>query len=118
MSDPTLDVITASSGPSPITAGGTITFQYPDGRARATYIGDGAGRPVLGVRSSQATYQPDIDFTVALNATNIVVTYLAASPIAANVPVSLQLSVRDTSGSPVAASNAFAVPAEVFPAGI
>lgn len=121
MSDPDFDIISASSGAVPVAAGGTITFQYPPGRARAVYMDAGA-RAVLGVRSSQAIYNPDTDFSVAFNSDVIVVTFLAATPIPANVPVSLQAPIRDTSGSPSAGStddgNEFGVPAEVFPQGL
>lgn len=107
MSDPTLDILNASSGAVPVAAGGTITFQYPDGRARATYLA--AANAVLGVRSSQALYRQDLDFTYVLGPTSVVVTYLGTIPIAANVTVSLQLTIFDTSGSPVSA-DAFSIP--------
>ncbi len=98
MSDPVLDILTSFSGITSVTAGGTITFQYPSGRARAVYMD--AGPAVMGVRSSQAIYNQDTDFTVVLGTDSVVVTFLGNIPIAPSSTVALQLPLRDTSGQP------------------
>jgi hypothetical protein len=101
MSDPVLDILSAFSGTTPVAAGGTITFQYPTGRARAVYMD--AGPSVMGVRSSQAIYNQDTDFTIVLGTDSVVVTFLGVIPIAAASTVTLQLPIRDTSGQPTVA---------------
>lgn len=99
MADPTLDILLSASGNTPVTAGSTLTFQYPDGRARGVYM-DSGGPAILGVRSSQALYTQEVDFTLVFGDSSVVVTYRGVVPIAANTPVSLQLPLRDTSGYP------------------
>lgn len=98
MADPKLDIMYSATGASPVAAGGTITFQYLPGRAFVNYAGQGPAR--MNVRASQANYVQEVDFKIAFNASNIVVTYTGTVPIAANTPVGLELPLRDMSGVP------------------
>lgn len=83
------------SGVSPVSTGGTLTFQYPANRSVASYLG--GGPTLLNVRGLQGNYIQDYNFTVVLNPTNIVVTWLGATPIPVGAPVGLQIPVVDTS---------------------
>lgn len=110
LGDPFFDVLQANSGSSPVTTGGTITFQYPSARAPASYrlaLGLGAaGSPAMFIRAMQAQFVAETDFTVSFGPTSIVVTYLAQTTIPAGSTVSLQLPVNDTSGYGTLAGHA------------
>lgn len=98
MADPALDIVSGATGVSPVRAGDTITFQYPAGRAFASYAGMGPAR--LGIRSMQAQFVQEVDFRLEHSSSGITVTYTGTSPIPTNTPVSLELPIRDTSGVP------------------
>lgn len=101
MADPAFDIVASAVGASPTSSGSTITFQYPAGRAAASYVGGGLA--ALSVRANQAVYS-ESDFRVAYGPTNITVTLGAlVPPIAANAAVTLQAALRDTSTEPAVA---------------
>lgn len=100
MADPALDIVFAGSGSTPTSAGSTITFPYPPGRAAASY---GGGLSKLGVRANQAVYDESA-FAVAYGPTNLTVTLGAPIPaLPANTQVYLQVTPRETSMEPAVA---------------
>jgi hypothetical protein len=72
---------------SAVAQSGTITFSYPAGKTRGDFVG--AGRHLM--TALQATYRSPVDFTVALNATTVVVTWQRSSSLPAGTQVRLQL---------------------------
>lgn len=114
-SDQKIDIVAGNSGVSPVAAGSTLTFQYPPSRGPASYAGQKYAW--LSVRAMQGLYIEELDFSIAYNADSIVVTYAASTTIPANVPVTLQLPVKDTSGAlqSVELSSSTATPATPTP---
>lgn len=106
MADPAFDVILSAVGASATGSGSTITFQYPAGRAAASYTGGGLSS--LGVRSNQTVYSESA-FAVTFGPTNITVTLGAPVPsLPANTQVYLQVALKDTSTEP--AVNGYPLP--------
>lgn len=100
MADPVLDIVYAGSGSTPTVPGSQITFQYPAGRAAASY---GGGLSKLGVRATQTVYDESA-FAVTYGPSNMTVTLGALVPaLPANTQVSLQVAPRETSMEPAVA---------------
>ncbi len=100
MADPVLDIVYAGSGSTPTVPGSTITFQYPAGRAAASY---GGGVSKLGVRAFQTVYDESA-FFVTYGPTNMTVTLGALVPaLPINTQVYLQVAPRETSMEPTVA---------------
>lgn len=112
-SDPPFDILYSAIDGASLTSGGTITFQYPAGRAAVCY--DGMWPAQMFIPEMQGMYTQDTDFTITYGPTNIVVTYLAATTVPAKSTMHLQLPVRDTSGLPTVYGTP--VPISVFPEG-
>lgn len=75
--------------PAAVPSGGTITFAYPAGKDAGNYRG-GAGHSMI-ARGLMTRFTSPSQFSVAFNASTVVVTYNGATTIPAGTNVSLEL---------------------------